>query len=225
VLEIVPVKGTKIDFVAVYDQIIYPLIKSCNVKVVYADRWNSIHILQSIEEDFKGTVTAKQYSLKAKDFEFFIDFVSTGKLHLPALELPVDRVEAVLDYKKELLNYPASHLFLQFLTVQLENGILIKGSNNTDDLFRSLVLGVTRLFDPKLTEYLGKFRAAERETQSDKAVVLIGSRGSFSLAGYALQGARPPSFEKFADDPGAQCGRPAPIDVTDIAFKDKAGPV
>ena len=174
-LEIVPQPGKKIDFPYVYENVIKVVIATQNVKWVFADRWNSIHILQQIETDFPG-VKATQYSLKAKDFANFIEVVGDRKISLGALELEVDRIEAVIDYKKELKNYPNSHLFLQFLTVQLQGGMLYKGGSNTDDLMRALVLGVARHYDAKVSEHMAKFKVQDRAGVSTNAVVLVSGR-------------------------------------------------
>lgn len=174
-LEIVPQPGKKIDFPYVYENVIKVVIATQNVKWVFADRWNSIHILQQIETDFPG-VKATQYSLKAKDFANFIEVVGDRKISLGALELEVDRIEAVIDYKKELKNYPNSHLFLQFLTVQLQGGMLYKGGSNTDDLMRALVLGVSRQYDAKVSEHMAKFKVQDRAGVSTNSVVLVSGR-------------------------------------------------
>lgn len=174
-LEIVPQPGKKIDFPYVYENVIKVIIATQNVKWVFADRWNSIHILQQIETDFPG-VKATQYSLKAKDFANFIEVVGDRKISLGALEIEVDRIEAVIDYKKELKNYPNAHLFLQFLTVQLQGGMLYKGGSNTDDLMRALVLGVSRQYDAKVSEHMAKFKVQDREGVSTNAVVLVSGR-------------------------------------------------
>ena len=175
-LEVVAQPGKKIDFVYLYEFVIKPIITHCNVKWVVADRWNSIHILQSVETDFKGVVKTSQHSLRGKDFLAFQEVVSSARLLLPKLELEPDRIEVVTDYKRDLLKYPASHLYLQFLTVQEIAGILEKGSGYTDDIFRSLVISTLQHFNPKIYDYLQQFKPIERESQDVRSMVIVAGR-------------------------------------------------
>jgi len=178
VLEVVAQPGTQIDFVAVYEDIIWPLIEALNVREVYADRWNSAYILRLIETRSKGQVKAFNYSLRSKDFDDFIQFVNARQLHLPKIEINPDVAELTIDFKKDLLKYPAAHLYRQFLTVQQYQGMLVKGSDSTDDIFRALTLGTTRFFDPKVVERFKKYPNKARGGMSSNAVVLVGTRGT-----------------------------------------------
>lgn len=175
-IEIIPQKGKRIDFFYVYQNVLKPIIKEFNVKIVVYDRWNSYQVIDQIQHDFKGAVKSAQYTLKSRDFTGFQDIVNNEHLVLPKLELEPDRIEAVIDYRKELLRYPASHLYLQFLTVQEFGGVWTKGDGYTDDILRALILGVTTLFQPKVVEYMSKFKTTERAGVSPKATVLVAGR-------------------------------------------------
>ena len=175
-VEIVPRTGTRIDFPYLYDNVLWPLAKALNVKEVYADRWNSAYILRQFELDSNGAIRALQYSLKGSDFKAFIEFVATKQLELTKLELDPERVEAVIDYKKELVAYPAAHLYRQFLTVQEYGGMLEKGENSTDDMFRALVLGVTRFFDAKVQERMSKFADMYRAELPTESLIVVSGR-------------------------------------------------
>lgn len=178
-LEIVAVKGTKIDFKYVYENVLHPLIKDLNVRELYADRWNSEYILRQAEADFPLQLEiAKNYSLRSRDFDAFIDFVPTGQLLLPKSEIDFDDAEGVIDFKRDLLQYPGAHLYRQFLTVQQIAGMLVKGNGSTDDIFRALVLGVTRLFDAKVLERMSKHVDKAREALPMEAIIVIGGRSS-----------------------------------------------
>lgn len=179
VLEVVAAKGTKVDFKYTYENIIKPLIKEMNVREVYADRWNSEYILRQIEADFPLQVqVAKNYTLRPRDFDAFIDFVPTGQLVLPTCEIDFDDAEGVIDFKRDLLKYPGAHLYRQFLTVQQIAGVLVKGNGSTDDIFRALVLGVTRLFDAKVLERMSKHADTEREEMPLESIIVVGGRSS-----------------------------------------------
>lgn len=174
-IEVIPAVGKKIDFVYLYEHAIKPVIKACNVKAVVADRWNSIHVLQSIETDFP-TVKTAIYSLRAKDFSAFTELVNAGQLLMPKLELPPDRIEVVTDYKKDLMRFPASHLYLQFLTVQEIQGMLDKGSGYTDDIFRALVISSRHHFDKRISEHLAQYKPIEREAMSLDSIIIVSGR-------------------------------------------------
>lgn len=175
-LEIVPKRETKIDFVFAYEKVLANLIKDWNVREVYADRWNSEYILRQIEEDSKGKVKCYTYSLKASDFEAFIDFVHSKQLELPKAEVDFDFAEAVKDYKVELLTSPGAHLYRQFLTVQQIAGMLMKGQGSTDDMLRSVILGVTRLFNEKTTKRMEDYQPVGRDSMQPHEIAIFGTR-------------------------------------------------
>lgn len=178
ILEVVAQPNTQIDFVFLYENIIWPMIQAFNVREVYADRWNSAYILRLIETQSKGQVKAFNYSLRGKDFNDFIQFVNACQLHMPKIEISPDVAELTIDFKKDLIKYPAAHLYRQFLTVQQYQGMLVKGSDSTDDMFRSLVLATTRFFDPKVVERFKTYPDRVRGGMSSNAVVLVGGRGT-----------------------------------------------
>lgn len=176
-LEVVPRPGKKIDYPFLFDNIIVPIIKTQNVRFVTADRWNSEFMLQQLEADFvKKDLIARPYSLKVHDFENFAAVVDDGHLTLPSLELDVARIESVINYKEELPQFPSSHLYLQFLTVQIQNGMYYKGPSNTDDMLRSLVLATACHANPKVRTHLEQFKVVDRESYSMNAVVMVAGR-------------------------------------------------
>jgi hypothetical protein len=181
VMEVMPIGGRKIDFPKIMEQVIYPLIEQCNVHFVVADRWNSILLLQKITEKHPD-VMSQQYTLKPKDFKTFdSDFVHTGNLVLPSLELPIERIEVVQNYRKELNGSPASHLYLQFLTVREIQGIITKGDGFTDDLYRTVVLGASRVRDKKISEHISKFQPKDRKELDFSDKIIVSGRSGFDF--------------------------------------------
>lgn len=174
--EVMPQIGRKIHFGAMFKDVLLKLCQECNVKYVFADRWNSILLLQQLQDEVKG-LQSMQYSLKRKDFDTFdTDYVESGMLVLPKLEIEPAKVEAVLNYRKELAGRPASHLYLQFLTVAERQGQITKGDGYTDDIYRALVLLCTMLKNPKVKEEMDKQHAKVRTTASAKSQVLVAGR-------------------------------------------------
>ncbi len=180
-LEIVPSTKRKINFPDVYRNIIQPLIRNCNVHFVFADRWNSIQLLQQVEEESKYDVLAKQYSLKKADFDTFdSDFIEPEALILPKLELEPDFIESVSNYKLDLKGAPSSHLYLQFLTVRLLQGMVMKGDGYTDDLYRALVLLAAKVRDPKVKKHINQYMPSIAEETAPMLGAVSGrTLGSF----------------------------------------------
>lgn len=178
-LEVVPTKGRAVNFPYLYTNVILPIMKACNVKILTADRWSSLQILQQAKDDVKDLKVA-QYSVRMSDFENVINLVDNESIFFPKLEMESDRIEVVTNYKTDLLNYPASHLYLQCITVQELGGTVTKGASPaglqyTDDLHRAMVLGVSACLSEKVSNYLNKFKFVEREHVPGAGLV-VGSR-------------------------------------------------
>lgn len=178
-VELIPSKQKPVFFPALYKDVLLPLIRQCNIVYVGADRWNSIHLLQQIEEDTKGRTKTMTITLNVNHFNGFKELVNSGCLTLPALDWSFDGVEQVLNYKRELKGRPIEHLYLQFLTVRESLGGIGKGEGNTDDLWRSLVVMSSMLFIPKVKSYLEEFKPVERAGNSNRSLVLTAGKSGF----------------------------------------------
>lgn len=180
-LELVPQPGTEIHYPDCYESILKPLIKDRNVKVLVADRFNSLQILQQARDDFPD-IKAVQYSVKLQDFHNVLNLVATENLFFPKLDLAPERVELVTNYKVELLQHPADHLYLQCITVQELGGTVVKGQSPsgvkyTDDIHRAMVLGVAAVTSEKVSKHLAKFKALEKSsTNAPQSRVLVAGR-------------------------------------------------
>ena len=150
-LEIQPRKGHMLHYPMIYKNIMKPLIKDFNVRFLFADRWNSIVTLDTAVEDFAAEkLVAEQFSVKYPDFIQAKSYIEEGKMILPKLEIPGDEIRRVTEYPEYFLGKPAAHLLFQMITVKDMGKTVIKGDGYTDDLFRSLVLGVSRILDEKI---------------------------------------------------------------------------
>lgn len=156
-MELIPRKNTHIDFPAMYKMVIKPLIQDLNIKVLAADRWNSISILQQAKDDFPD-LRCLQISLNAKDFSAFMSAIENTELEFPALEKTIAEIKEINNYRKEMLGTPIAHLFLQCMTVKLVKGALVKGDGFTDDIFRASAVAHAAAFDKKSIEHLSKYR-------------------------------------------------------------------
>jgi hypothetical protein len=182
--EIIPKDGYSVSFPLTYKYLITRLIKHCNVVAVVADRWNSVHLLQSVETDFPEQCIGFQYSLKKNDFTAFdAGFIHSGKVVLPEMEIEPEIVEGITDYKRALSGRPAAHLYLQFRTVMEARGTIIKGDGFTDDIYRSLVLLGTAVRLPKVVKAVEEARKKMKNYQGSgrSKVLLAGRSGLFDL--------------------------------------------
>lgn len=187
-LELIPFDRRKIDFSLMLKFVLKPLIEQCNVHYVCADRWNSILMLQTLQEesipkgpgDQEPRVLCEQFSVKRRDFDQFdADFVHSENLILPAGEQDFAVTEEVMDYKKEMPHKPAAHLYLQFLTVREFNGTIVKGDGYTDDNYRALILLGSRIKDPKVQAHLRKFQPKANE--GSRLLGVVGGRSTISV--------------------------------------------
>lgn len=176
VVELIPRKSRPINFPRLYESVLLEIVKKFNVCYVGADRWNSINLLQQIEEDTKGKTKTLQVTLNSKHFEQFRELTNSGSLELPAVSLGFERIESVMSYREELVNRPVDHLYLQFLTARDIDGIFQKGEGFTDDLLRAVAVASTMLFLPKVREYLTKCKSQNRTDLGSRSVVLVAGK-------------------------------------------------
>jgi hypothetical protein len=180
-LELIPKASSPISFPRLYQQVLLPLVKNCNVVYVGADRWNSVNLLQQIEEDTKGRTKWMHLTLQEHQFRAFKELVNSGEVSLPALDATwsFDRIEEVRNYRTELRSKPVEHLYLQFITAQLKNGAINKGEGYTDDLLRALIVMTTLHFTPKVRKYVLECKPVARDGLSSRAISIVSGTSNF----------------------------------------------
>lgn len=177
-VEVMPLPGIPLNYRKIYDEIILPIIEARNVKLMAADRWNSLKILSDAEED--ANVLIKQYSLKYPDMQNFKSYIMDGQMLVPKPEWPMEQITEYdqSKYPEVFKGHPAEHFALQLLTVQDTGASVIKGDQLTDDLVRAAMLATTMLLSP---EYEDVFNAADDVIQSridiTKGAVYRGASG------------------------------------------------
>ena len=169
IIECMAEQGRSINFNLLYQHVILPIAKDINAVAMLADQWQSIDLLYRIEEDMgknplgKVRCKAQQYSPKRKDFVATNAMLTSKNLVLPTLsDADMQHVFAgnVQDYRVELKGKPIQHIMLQFSTVrdQGEMKCPTKGEGFTDDLYRALVLNVSKLHHPLMMARLTEAR-------------------------------------------------------------------
>ena len=166
VAEIAPKKGiTVINYTRTVKQLLYPLIKAFNVQAVGADRWNSLKLLQDIEEDCH--VQTFQYSLKPTDFDLVYDYLMEDlpAIKLPRPEMDLGQIFVTSDYPHGFKYKPNSHLYHQFSTVNVDGrGSVEKGNGYTDDILRAVALGIrTCVLEDTIKKY--NLKGATKQTR------------------------------------------------------------
>ena len=164
IIEIMVHDIRRVDFNAVYLNVILPIAQNINAVVILADQWQSLDILSRAQADLgivgagnkKPRCVSKQHSPKRKDFDSLVAMLENKSIEFPFLS-PEDYHDVVNNYidYKTLLHAPVKHLFLQMLTIK-DDGVgkcPVKGEGFTDDLFRSLVL-TANIHHPKIMERL-----------------------------------------------------------------------
>lgn len=168
-VEIIPMPGIALNYTSIFANVIVPIIKARNVKILLADRWNSIKLLQDAQSDADLKLEiCKQYSLKYTDLYMCRDALDQKAITIPRAD--VSEISDVLDHDPETypkcFEYkPVEHLILQFATVQdVGKKQVIKGDGFTDDLWRATALMHWGAINPEYQEILAK----EDELQKSK---------------------------------------------------------
>jgi hypothetical protein len=174
----------------IYKFILKPLIEAFNVHFVFADRWNSIALLDQAAEDYAGkNLISKQYSVRYIDFQATRSYVEEQKMILPKIEMDYDLVRRVEGYPQYFEGKPAAHLLFQMGTVRDVGNTVIKGGVYTDDLWRALVLGTSRILDPKIAEELA-LRSAVATRGPIMGAIVAGKMGMLMQGGRNMGAAK-----------------------------------
>lgn len=155
--EVIPEKGIPLNFTHIMNEVLGPIIEFFNVKVVMADRWQSLKILSDLEDVYG--IKKFVYSLRYKDISYIKSHLESNSLVLPRINKEKDfditkLIDVPDDYPRCFVGKPMKHLALQFMTVRDAITQVTKGENLTDDLFRALTLGVFAHSQEKYTEFL-----------------------------------------------------------------------
>lgn len=142
--EIIPARGAPLNHSLIFTDLLIPAMHKYNVRILLADRWNSIKLLQDAALEMDLAV-AKQHSLKYPQLFNVKTRVQQGSLILPVPErgsLQECLTFEAADYPECFDMQPASHLAMQLATVKDTGRTVDKGDGYTDDIFRSLALFV-----------------------------------------------------------------------------------
>ena len=151
---VTPAPNAPIDYNLLYKKVITQIIEPFKVRAVFADRWQSVKILDDLRADFPSVVT-QQYSLKYADMVNVRDMLYDHKMRLPAPEIPVEEALARLTADSpELSTMPVATLVIQMATVVDTGKSVIKSDDISDDLWRAAALVCLKCMDTRVIETL-----------------------------------------------------------------------
>jgi hypothetical protein len=152
--EVMPAPGVRINHSLLYTHLLAQLVERRNIKLVCADRWNSLKVLADMEQEFD--IAKRQYSLKYADMQLFKSYIDDHQLLLPLPTKPIDEILRYdhSKYPECFKHLPADHLALQALTVQDTGSAVLKGDGLTDDILRASMLCFRMLVDEENLELL-----------------------------------------------------------------------
>lgn len=119
------------------------MIKKLNIRLVAADRWQSIKLLSDIDNDRSLKCKTFTHSLKYKGFMDYKDSLMAKLIRFPHPEIKWEQIELAGNdsYPYGFEGKPISHFIFQNLTVEDKMGKTVaKGEGTTDDIFRAAVL-------------------------------------------------------------------------------------
>ena len=179
ILELEPTETCAVNFSFMFDRCIVPIVKNLNIKAALYDRWQHLDHMSRLRHEHK--VDAQAITLRKDHFDLFKAKVFSTSILLPKREIEMSKIRSSKIHPDQLLrNQPVSNASLQMLTVRKVGQTVTKPAGGNDDVFRTLVLGVTYLFDPENT---ARF-AHEGDAPSRKGVgnrplaVYLSGRGS-----------------------------------------------
>jgi hypothetical protein len=187
--EVQPLPGMKLNFNKILKHLLSLIIDNRNCILVCADRWQSIKLLDDIEDEFGAST--KQYSLKYNEFSLFKDWLYDGQIIFPQPETDIDRIISYehSNYPMCFKYRPVDHFILQCLTVQDTGSSVVKGDNLTDDLFRAANLMFSQLLDPKNQDLFTLQEEAIEQTVNNLVIGVM--RGLSSGSGRAVSEVNP----------------------------------
>jgi hypothetical protein len=141
----------RLNFTQIVKHVIYPLIEEFNVVGMISDRWQSSKLHTDVSAQYPRIFT-QHYTLRYEDFKLVRNAVTDGSLLLPRLEMEPKEILNADKYPDNFRYKPAAHLWLQFNTVRDGVTTVAKGHHTTDDLFRTIALGMHFLNDPKFVK-------------------------------------------------------------------------
>lgn len=184
--EVIPNPGMPLNHSLIFSELIYPLIKERNVKVLISDRWQNIKLLQDAEMEFDDLITISK-SLRYDDFWVIKQMMFDSEVILPRLKRSIDEiVKYDQSQYPQCFTDPVEHLALQFMTVRDMGNTVDKGDMLTDDTFRAVCLAITALMDDELYEVFSQDGLSDVNNQEAIGHVITMTSGASGKNGEVI---------------------------------------
>lgn len=179
--EVIPERGKIVlDYTKIAELLLYPIIEKLNVQIVIADRWNSLKQLHDIEDRFN--IPTEQYSIRYNDFIAVRSYMEDGVVKVPARETDGDLFNMDgKEYPRSFVSRPCDHFVLQAATVCDGLKDVTKGVGLTDDIWRCVALGATKLMDD---EWCEKYLKTTKKGGNRGVLAVAGNFGVFGVDGH-----------------------------------------
>lgn len=182
-MEVMPNPGMPLNHALIFREALHTIIKERNVKLLLADRWQSIKLLQDAELEFEGLM-ADQYSLKYDDFWILKQMMFDSEVIFPRLKRPIDEI---LKFDQSKYPYcfpdPSEHLAVQCITVRDMGNSIDKGDGLTDDVFRASSLAVMAFQMEKYADLFEGDGGLEEVMKGGALGHMVGRSGGVSSTG------------------------------------------
>lgn len=161
-VEIIPKPGIPLNYTLIFDELLVPLCRLRNVRIMLADQWQSLKLLQDAKLKVPSIEAADKYSLKYEDMWTVKTMFESqpSRISLPRLQYAKTIAETLQydgeEYPHCFENKPTEHLIMQLQTVQDTGRSVIKNTGATDDLWRAMALMVYGFECGEYEEYLSK---------------------------------------------------------------------
>lgn len=151
IIEVKPLPNLPVNFLDVWRKALRPILKTQTVVALLVDQWQSIDLVDKVDDEFGDDTEAIRYSLKYGDFEDARQRLLGEQVIIPMPEVKdwSKILKGIEEYEEYFVGRPISHLYLQLATVQDSGRRVEKSGDLDDDLFRALMLCVRFTFDEK----------------------------------------------------------------------------
>jgi hypothetical protein len=140
---IYPDKNQVIDLSQTFENFVKKMCDRVPIRLVVFDQWQSKTQIQSLQN---MNVKAQDFSLTYGNFDYFRTQLYQGKIEFVKPEMDLEDVDSAVILEDVLYPRPHLHLLWQLLSVSEVGNKIGKGEGH-DDLFRSVVLGSTFLWN------------------------------------------------------------------------------
>jgi hypothetical protein len=177
-MAIIPEKKKRIGLSDVFENFILPLCAHLNIGYAFFDRWQSLVSMEALRQ--KG-VDAQIYSVNYAEMDAVRSAILSQGIVFQKMSRPLgELVQLYLQSEQKVYYDHMANLGIQLLTVRDFGTKIGKPLTGDDDLFRALALGVTKVSDKKVREFLEKGPTITPSGHNVKALATVRIHSEFA---------------------------------------------